>query len=107
MRKSPRACTMSSGDDYDCYENRALPYEICIERSAQAWRHSTTTGTSPTSIFLTTKLLPIKGMGCGLVTIWRLGPGVLWGDDVRGYREVAIDLLDVGFWGCGLADAQT
>src|SRR5262249_21292328 len=32
---------------------------------------------------------------------------VLWGDDVRGYRKVAIDLLDVGFWRGGLADAQT
>ena len=40
--------------------------------------------TSPTSSFLKTKLLRIKGIGCGLVTIWRLGPGALWGDDVRG-----------------------
>src|SRR6516165_10044620 len=30
--------------------------------------------TSPTSSVLKTKLLRIKGIGCGLVTIWRLGP---------------------------------
>jgi len=42
------------------------------------------TQANPTSSFLKTKLLRIKGIGCGLVTIWRLGPGVLWGDDVRG-----------------------
>src|SRR5215813_9221562 len=64
-------------------------------------------GSSPTSSSLKTKFLHIKGIGCGLVTIWRLDPSVLWGDDVRGYCEVAIDLLDVGFWRGGLADAQT
>src|SRR5215472_9526245 len=63
--------------------------------------------TSPTSSSLKTKLWHIKGIGFRLVTIWRLDPSVLWGDDVRGYCEVAIDLLDVGFWRGGLADAQT
>ena len=62
---------------------------------------------SPTSSSLKTKFLHIKGIGYGLVTIWRLDPSLLWGDDVRGYCEVAIDLLDVGFWRGGLADAQT
>src|SRR5215831_16911644 len=76
------------------------------EPGKEAWRERIG-GASPTSSSLKTKLLPIKGMGCGLVTIWRLDPSVLWGDDVRGYRKVAIDLLDVGFWRGGVAEAQT
>ena len=62
---------------------------------------------SPTSSFLRAESFCINGLGRCLVTMCGLGPCVLRGDDLRGDREVAIDLLDVGFRCGGLADAQT
>src|SRR5262249_58207583 len=60
-----------------------------------------------TSIFLRAESFCINGLGCWLVTMCGLGPCAPRGDDLWGDREVAIDLLDVGFRRGGLADAQT
>src|SRR5262244_1840791 len=87
----------------------AFPFREPPQRIPSAASRLTGTAyqTNPTSIFLRAELFCINGLGRSLVTICGLDPCALRGDDLRGDREVAIDLLDVGFRRGGLADAQT
>ena len=64
---------------------------------------------SPTSTFCATKLFRVRQIVVLLVTISlrRRRPRVQGLDDVRGYGEAAIDVLDGRFGGAGLSDAQT